>query len=87
MIAKKIAKIFDNKIEVRFAEKGEYVFSDEYVKVPVGATRKVGDKWIDERSYSGDISKAKKELGYNPKIGLDEGISKTVKWLESIGKK
>lgn len=86
-LAKKIAKIFDNKIEVRFAEKGEYVFSDEYVKVPVGATRKVGDKWIDERSYSGDISKAKKELGYNPKIGLDEGISKTVKWLESIGKK
>lgn len=29
-----------------------------------------------------DISKAKKILGYNPKVDLDEGLKKTVKWIK-----
>ncbi len=32
-----------------------------------------------------DISKAKKELGYQPKVGLDEGLSLTAKWYKSEG--
>jgi len=36
-------------------------------------------------SRSFDISKAKKELGYNPKINLKEGIKRTVKWYKKHG--
>src|SRR3989338_8410474 len=33
-----------------------------------------------------DISKAKKSLGWSPKISLDEGIRKTMDWYKSNGK-
>ena len=32
-----------------------------------------------------DITRAKKELGYQPRIGLDEGLSKTAEWYRSEG--
>ncbi len=32
-----------------------------------------------------DISKAKKELGYEPKVGLDEGLRLTAKWYRDEG--
>jgi len=32
-----------------------------------------------------DISKAKKELGYDPKVGLDEGLSRTAQWYKDEG--
>lgn len=32
-----------------------------------------------------DISKAKKELGFNPKVGYKEGIKKTIKWYKENG--
>jgi len=34
----------------------------------------------DIRHCSGDISKAKELLGYNPKISLEDGLSQLVKW-------
>ena len=30
-----------------------------------------------------DIDKARKEIKYNPKIGLDEGIFRTIQWYQS----
>lgn len=41
------------------------------------------DFFINERSY--DSSKAKKEIGYNPKIGIKEGIGITIKWYKANG--
>lgn len=32
-----------------------------------------------------DISKAKKELGYEPKVGLDEGLKLTAEWYKNEG--
>jgi nucleoside-diphosphate-sugar epimerase len=32
-----------------------------------------------------DISKARKELGYNPRIGLKEGLERTAAWYEENG--
>jgi nucleoside-diphosphate-sugar epimerase len=32
-----------------------------------------------------DISKAVKELGYNPKVGLNEGVRRTVEWYKEKG--
>jgi nucleoside-diphosphate-sugar epimerase len=36
--------------------------------------------WFYRTSFS--IAKAKHELGYEPKIGLEEGIRRTIKWYE-----
>lgn len=36
-------------------------------------------------SYVFDINKAKKELNYNPKFGLSEGVKRTVDWYERNG--
>jgi nucleoside-diphosphate-sugar epimerase len=32
-----------------------------------------------------DISKAKRELGYDPKVGLDEGLRRTAEWYREKG--
>ena len=37
------------------------------------------NKSIETGSYTSDISKIKKELGFKPKIGFEEGIQKTLK--------
>jgi nucleoside-diphosphate-sugar epimerase len=81
-LAKKIIEISGKNLEIKFAEPGEYKFGDEFCKIPIGATTKENEKWVDKRNYVGDISKAKSELGYNPKIDLEEGIKKTLEWLE-----
>ncbi len=83
-LAKKVAKIVGKDVEIRFAEIQEYRYSDECCIVPVGLTKKLDDKWIDERNYAGDISKAKKELNYNPKVRIEEGIKRTVEWLKFL---
>ena len=38
----------------------------------------------DPRVRCPDISKAKKELGWEPKIGLEEGLQKTIEWFKEI---
>jgi len=35
-------------------------------------------------NWACDISKAKRELGYLPKVNLEEGVKKTVDWYESM---
>jgi nucleoside-diphosphate-sugar epimerase len=32
-----------------------------------------------------DITKAKRELGYRPRIGLDEGLRRTAEWYKEEG--
>ncbi|MBI4895177.1 MAG: NAD-dependent epimerase/dehydratase family protein [Candidatus Aenigmarchaeota archaeon] len=83
-LAKKIKKLVNKKSSIKFAGNAEYRFSDKYNKIPIGLTTKVGGKWIDERNYIGNISLAKKELGYKPKIKIDDGIQRTANWLKSI---
>jgi nucleoside-diphosphate-sugar epimerase len=38
----------------------------------------------DVRHSLADINKAKKELGYNPKYNLDEGLVKTIEWFRNL---
>lgn len=82
-LAEKIREIVNNDIEIRFAKIEEYRYSDKYTVIPIGLTKKVDNKWVDERNYVGDISKARKELQYNPKTKIEEGIKKTAEWLKS----
>lgn len=83
-LAKKIIKLLDKNVEIKFAKNNEYKYSDKYCHIPIGLTKKIRNKWIDERNYVGDITKAKGELNYEPKIGLDQGIKLTAEWLKSI---
>jgi len=49
---------------------------------------KYGDEWIEfvpdrkghDLRYSVDISKARDELGYEPKLSFTEGIKETIDW-------
>jgi len=78
-LANKIIKISGKDLQPRFAE------IDEYKKInkglPYGMTKKIGDKYIDERKFVADINKAKIELGYKPITEFDDGIEKTYNWL------
>ena len=79
-LAKKIIKLTGTKSKIRFAKKEEYRTIEK--GLPYGITKKINGKFIDERKYIADISKAQKELGYNPKITLEEGIIKTFQWIK-----
>ena len=41
------------------------------------------DFFVKDRAF--DISKARRVLGYNPKVDLDEGLSKTAQWYREQG--
>ncbi len=43
----------------------------------------VKDRPGHDLRYAIDFSKAKKELGWNPKISLDEGLKQTIEWYEN----
>ena len=43
----------------------------------------IGDQLGDVPITCADISKAKRELGYNPKISLEEGLLRTYNWMIS----
>ena len=43
-------------------------------------------KWSTHNTWICSTEKARKELGYKPKISLQDGVRKTVEWYTSIGK-
>lgn len=60
----------------------------EVVSKVVGIPNKTIDKPLppdDPKQRCPDISKAKKELGWEPFVQLEEGISKTVEWFRNNG--
>ncbi len=42
---------------------------------------RTGEVW----KFEADISKAKRLLGYQPKIGIEEGLEKTIQWYKRFG--
>lgn len=53
------------------------------MKVPFAkATKEVAERLGQDKAYTIDSSKARKELGWKPKISLNEGIAQTVLWVE-----
>jgi len=83
-LARLIIKITDSDIDIERITKRDLVFDDEWVKIPFrgGVTKKTKDGWIDERNYVADISKAKNDFDYLPKVTLEEGIYKMWEWLK-----
>ncbi len=41
--------------------------------------------WMSRSLNVYDCSKAKRELGYNPEVGLEEGVGRTVEWYRGKG--
>jgi len=79
-LAATIVRLTNSKSEIKAASHTQYRYID-YCRIPIGITSKKDNQWIDERNYIADISLAKKELGYFPKISLEDGILKTVNWM------
>lgn len=80
-LAKKVKRIVGGETDIKFAENQEYKYIRK-CKIPVGMTTRTGSGWTDERNYSADLTYARKRLNYLPKVGLEEGIAKTIKWLK-----
>lgn len=79
-LAKKIKETTGNKVKIGFAKNNQYRYVPCCV-VPIGMTTKKGGRWIDERNYTADLSLIKRELGYVSRISPEEGIARTIKWL------
>lgn len=59
----------------------------EKVCRPFGITPPIFPRRVDwyRQNRAFDITRAKKELGYTPKIGLDEGLRRTGQWYKEMG--
>ena len=59
----------------------------EKVCKPLGITPPIFPRRVDwyRQNRAFDITRAKKELGYTPKIGLDEGLRRTGQWYREMG--
>ncbi|HLC89874.1 MAG TPA: SDR family oxidoreductase [Patescibacteria group bacterium] len=56
---------------------------NEIAKLMKGETENIPPR-IEPHDGLADITKAKEILGWQPKVKIEEGIEKTVKWFESI---
>ena len=59
----------------------------EKVCQPFGITPPIFPRRVDwyRQNRAFEIAKAKRELGYKPSIGLDEGLRRTAVWYKSEG--
>jgi dTDP-glucose 4,6-dehydratase len=52
----------------------------KYLGKPESLIKHVKDRPAHDRRYATDCTKAEKELGFKPKVRLEEGLKKTVEW-------
>lgn len=59
----------------------------EVVCAPLGISPPIYRRRVDffRKSRAFDISRARRELGYSPKVGLREGIGRTLEWYREQG--
>jgi nucleoside-diphosphate-sugar epimerase len=59
----------------------------EKICKPFGVTPPIFPRRVDwyRQNRAFDIAKAKRDLGYRPRVGLDEGLAKTAQWYRSEG--
>ncbi len=77
----------DYKLPVNLGNPGEFTVAElaNVVIEVIGSKSKIEYKELpkdDPKRRKPDISKAKKLLGWEPKIGLKEGISKSLEWFK-----
>lgn len=52
----------------------------KYLGKPESLIKHVKDRPAHDRRYAMDCTKAENEVGFEPKVGLEEGLKKTVEW-------
>ena len=59
----------------------------EAICAPLGLEPPIYRRRVDffTKSRAFDISRARRELGYNPQLSLDEGLRRTVAWYREHG--
>ena len=59
----------------------------EKICKPFGITPPIFPRRVDwyRQNRAFDISRAKRDLGYDPRIGIDEGLARTYDWYKQVG--
>jgi nucleoside-diphosphate-sugar epimerase len=59
----------------------------EKICKPIGVTPPIFPRRVDwyRQNRAFDITRAKKELGYAPRVRLPEGLRRTGKWYRQMG--
>ncbi len=59
----------------------------EALSVPIGVEPPIYRRRVDfyTKSRAFDISRARRELGYEPRVGLRQGIERTLNWYREHG--
>ncbi len=56
--------------------------AQKYSRFPVKV--ELGPGHLMERAEALDIRRAKEELGYEPKYGIEEGVQRYAQWMEKV---
>jgi UDP-glucuronate 4-epimerase len=85
-----IDKVSDLGYEIINLGNGKPIALSEFIKIIEKITgkkaniQKIGEQQGDVKQTHADISKAKKLLGYEPKVGAEEGLARFVEWYKKI---
>ena len=89
-LVRRVAKAMDRDVKIPHYPVWPLVAAGHIVEnicKPFGIAPPIFPRRVDwfrqDRAF--DISKAKRELGYRPKIGLDEGLRRTYAWYKAEG--
>ena len=91
-IIKSSQKKIKNKFEIFNLGNGKKIKLMQYIKIienKLGIKAKINFKKLQTGDVKGtlsNITKAKKELKYNPKIKIEEGIDNYIKWYKKYYK-
>ena len=55
---------------------------DAQISPGSAVTKEVSERLGQDKAYTIDSSKARQELGWTPRISLDQGIEQTIGWVE-----
>lgn len=89
-IVKKVGEALDIPVKINYYPVMPIVIAGHIVEKvckPLGIAPPIFPRRVDwyRQNRAFDITRAKKELGYIPKIGLDEGLRRTGQWYKEMG--
>lgn len=89
-IVKKVGEALNAPLKIKYYPVMPVVIAGHIVEKlcrPLGITPPIFPRRVDwyRQNRAFDITRAKKELGYTPKIGLDEGLRRTGQWYKEMG--
>jgi 2-alkyl-3-oxoalkanoate reductase len=89
-IVRKVARALDKEVRIPHLPVTPVVLVGHIVEKackPFGITPPIFPRRVDwyRQNRAFDITKAKRDLGYRPRVGLDEGLRKTAEWYKAEG--